>query len=125
MIKVVIVSLFVSLGVLTPFVANNAFAADERGRYWTYGVGKKTCKDYRQARLQKEISDAVYKSWISGYITSSNRLTDDTYNLLGDNGLQAALSWVDGYCEKHTENTLYMAVANMTAVFYSHRKKTK
>ena len=120
-----IVSLVVVLGILTPFVANKAFAADERGRYWTYGVGKQTCKHYRQARQQKMKSDVAYKSWISGYITSSNRLTDETYNLLGDNGLQAALSWVDGYCEKHPQNTLYMAVANMTAVFYPHRKKTK
>ena len=103
----------------------NAFSADKNGRYWIYGVGRQVCETYLEARTDGGISEISYKNWISGYLTASNRSSDDTYNLLGDSNFKGALAWVDTYCNKHPQNTIYMAMANLNAVYYSRRKKAK
>jgi len=111
--------------VLLSLSAQQAFAADKNGRYWIYGVGRQTCATYLEARDNGGFSELSYKNWISGYLTSSNRSSANTYNLLGESDFQGALSWIDLYCEKHKKNTIYMAMANMSAVYYSRRRKNK
>jgi len=111
--------------ILLSLSAQNAFSADVHGRYWIYGVGRQACETYLEARDNGGISEISYKNWISGYLTSSNRSSEDTYNLLGKSDFQGALTWVDHYCGKHPKNTIYMAMANLSAVYYSNRKKTK
>ncbi len=105
--------------------AQNAFSADKNGRYWIYGVGRQTCETYLEARDNGGFSELSYKNWISGYLTASNRLTSDNYNLLGDSDFQGALTWIDLYCKRHIKNTIYMAMANLSAVHYSKRRKNK
>jgi len=111
--------------ILLSLSAQQAFSADKNGRYWIYGVGRQTCETYLEARSNGGFSELSYKNWISGYLTASNRSSSDTYNLLGDSDFQGALTWVDLYCEKHAKNTVYMAMANMSAVYYSKRRKAK
>jgi len=114
------------LGVaLLSLSAPNAFSADKNGRYWIYGVGSENCEVYLEARNNGGASEISYKNWLSGYLTSTNRSSDDTYNLLGETDFQGALSWIDMYCGKNPKNTVYMAVANLSAVYYPKRKKTK
>lgn len=120
MIKAVI--FFVMLYALT---VQHVYGADEHGRYWIYGVGKHSCATFTREIKGNRLSYVAYKGWVSGYLTSSNRLSEETYNLLGGAGFQSALTWLESYCKKYPENTLYMALANMTAVFYPDRKKTK
>ncbi len=111
--------------ILLSLSAQNAYSSDKNGRYWIYGVGRQTCETYLEARVNGGFSELSYKNWISGYLTSSNRSSDDTYNLLGDTDFQGALNWIDLYCKKHSKNTIYMAMANLTAVYYPKRKKIK
>lgn len=117
------ITILVSL--LLSFYAQCAYSADEKGRYWIYGVGRQTCETYLEARKNGGFSEISYKNWISGYLTSSNRSSDDTYNLLKDGDFNSVLVWVDHYCKKHLNNTIYMAMANMTAVHYKKRRKSK
>ena len=112
-------------GLLLSMIAQNAYAADVNGRYWIYGVGRQSCVTYLEARKNGGFSEISYKNWISGYLTSSNRSSDETYNLLGDTDFNGALHWVDEYCKKYPRNTIYMAMANLTAVYYPERKKVK
>ncbi len=105
--------------------AQNAYASDENGRYWIYGVGRQACETYLEARNNGGFSEISYKNWISGYLTASNRSSGDTYNLLGDTDFQGALTWIDLYCEKQPKNTIYMAMAQLTSVYYSKRRKIK
>ena len=102
-----------------------AHAADEKGRYWIYGVGRQTCETYLDVREKGGFAESSYKNWISGYLTSSNRASEDTYNLLGNTDFQGALSWLDDYCTKQPQNTVYMAMANLVAVMYPDRRKSK
>jgi len=114
------------LGVaLLSLSAQDVFSADKNGRYWIYGVGSQNCETYLEARNNGGLSEISYKNWVSGYLTSSNRSSEDTYNLLGETNFQGALSWIDMYCGKNPKNTVYMAVANLSAVYYPKRKKTK
>jgi hypothetical protein len=102
-----------------------AHASDEKGRYWIYGVGRQTCETYLEARKTGGFSEISYKNWVSGYLTSSNRATDDTYNLLGNTDFHGAMVWLDRYCKKNGKNTVYMAMANLTAVVYKNRRTSK
>jgi len=112
-------------GILLSLFSQNLAAADEYGRYWIYGVGRQTCETYMEARVNGGFAEISYKNWISGYLTSSNRSTPNTYNLLGETDFRGALVWIDRYCKKHPKNTIYMAMANLTAVFYAKRRKSK
>lgn len=112
-------------GLLLSLSAQNAYSADKNGIYWIYGVGRQTCETYLEARQNGGFSEISYKNWMSGYLTASNRSSDDTYNLLGATDFQGALLWIDKYCKKYPDNTIYMAMANMTAVHYSTRRKSK
>lgn len=120
--KVIISGLLIGMSL---FYSVAGIAADDKGRYWIYGVGRQTCETYMEARLIGGISEISYKNWISGYLTSSNRSTVDTYNLLGNTDFQGALVWIDKYCAKNENNTIYMAIANMTAVMHKTRRTTK
>ena len=102
-----------------------AHASDDKGRYWIYGVGSQTCETYLNVREQGGLAESSYKNWISGYLTSSNRSLGDTYNILGKTDFQGALSWLDDYCTKNPQNTVYVAMANMVAVMYPERRKSK
>ncbi len=113
------------LGIVFSILAQNAYSSDKNGRYWIYGVGRQTCETYQEARANGGFSEISYKNWISGYLTASNRASEDTYNLLGDSDFQGALVWIDRYCEKHAQNTIYMAMANLSAVFYPQRRTEK
>ena len=113
------------VGGLLSLFAQNAFSSDKNGVYRIFGVGRQTCETYLEARHNGGISELSYKNWMSGYLTASNRSSENTYNLLGESDFKGALSWIDVYCKKHTKNTIYMAMANMTAVHYSVRKKTR
>ncbi len=111
--------------ILLSLFAQNTYSSDEKGRYWIYGVGRQACSTYMAARHEGGFSEISYKNWISGYLTSSNRSSEKTYNLLGETDFKRALVWVDTYCHKHPKNTIYMAMANMTAVHYATRRKSK
>lgn len=113
------------VSVLLISVMQSAYSADERGRYWIYGEGKQSCRAYLEASRAGGTSQSAYISWVAGYLTSSNRLTEKTYDLLGVADFQAALVWIATYCKKHPKNTIYMAMANMTAVHYPNRRRSK
>lgn len=120
--KLIVSSLLIGMSL---FYSVASMASDAKGRYWIYGVGRQTCQTYLEARTNGGISELSYKNWISGYLTSSNRSTEDTYNLLGGTDFQGALVWLDTYCEKNTKNTIYMAMANLTAVMHKSRRVSK
>ena len=107
------------------FYSMTVNASDEKGRYWIYGIGRQTCQTYLEARKAGGFSEISYKNWISGYLTSSNRATDNTYNLLGNTDFHGAMEWLDRYCTKNPKNTVYMAVANLTGVMYDNRRTSK
>jgi hypothetical protein len=59
----------------------SAFAADSQGRFAVEGVGRATCADYLKAAAEK---GPVYYSiggWIEGYLSATNALTPDTYDI--------------------------------------------
>jgi hypothetical protein len=113
------------LAVLLLGLALPVQAADEHGRYWIYGVGRQACTTYLEARKAGGIEELSYKNWIMGYITAVNQNSADTYNILGQYDFQGAMVWLDQYCQKNPGSNMYMAVANMTAVMYPQRRKSK
>jgi len=122
MSKLIISAILISVSF---FYSVAASASDEHGRYWIYGVGRQTCQTYLEARTTGGFSEISYKNWVSGYLTSSNRSTGDTYNLLGNTDFHGAMVWLDRYCKKNRKNTIYMAMANLTAVMHKSRRTSK
>lgn len=118
------ISVLLAGGVLS-ILPQSVYSVDEKGRYWIYGVGRQVCETYMVARYEGGVSEISYKNWISGYLTSSNRSSEETYNLLGARILHGRCNGLIRTVKKHPGNTIYMAVANMTAVHYPKRKKSK
>lgn len=102
-----------------------AWAADEHGLYWIYGVGRQKCSTYLEARKAGGFEEISYKNWIMGYLTSVNQSTPQTYDILGESDIQGALAWLDRHCEKYPADTIYMAMPNMMAVLYPQRRQKK
>ena len=122
MTKIIISLLLISASIFYSVVVS---ASDLKGRYWIYGVGRQTCATFLEARKTGGIAEISYKNWVSGYLTASNRSENDTYNLLGETDFQGAMLWIDRYCKKNPKNTVYMAMANMTAVMHKTRRISK
>lgn len=93
-----IVGLLLSL-VVAVFLPSHAHAADKNGRYIILGFGSESCGMYVAER--KAGKDNSYRGWLTGYLSAYNESLKNTYNVLGNVDVEAALLWIDKYCNKH------------------------
>ena len=111
----VVIFLFLSLlPIATP-------AADKNNNYAIWGMGRKVCNNYSQAR---EAEDYVrYKDYLMGYLTAYNKLAEDTYRISGKKDLNEILEWTDDYCETKQIHSFESAVTDFIIEHTETRKK--
>ncbi len=73
-----------ALGCLIPFAAH---AADTEGKYAVRGAGAQSCENLASVidsddAEQKRDAILVYSSWMSGYVSSLNRVTTSAYEVM-------------------------------------------
>lgn len=61
--------------------AVGARAADEKGAFAVKGAGAESCRDYLTARERSPAAQAVFLSWMEGYLTSVNELTPGAFDV--------------------------------------------
>src|SRR5437588_433712 len=97
--------LWIALGMLLAG-ATPASASDPQGHYWSRGYGNKSCGAYDEARQQPNGYDALaFTTWITGYITATNRRLPNTYDIVGNTDIAGVLGWIDNYCHSHPTDT--------------------
>ena len=79
-------------------------------------------EDYEDS--SKRNSDPYFSVWLGGYITAYNRLTPDTYNILGDSDWKSAILRVYGWCKANPLENLSGAAEALTAELFPNRHRT-
>ncbi|MCW8935235.1 MAG: hypothetical protein OQK98_10975 [Gammaproteobacteria bacterium] len=85
---------------------------------------RQNCDTYFES-LIRGFSEISYKKPVSGYVAASNHYSGDTYNLSCETDFQGAMIRLGMYCGKYPENTIYMALASLSAKYYRKREKIK
>ena len=95
-------------------------AADMAGRYLVSGAGKDSCLSYVDADA---IGKSYYRAWLSGYITSYNYLSEDTYSIVNKETVEKLEAWLRGYCFANTKHTFDQAVKSLMRKLNYFKKK--
>jgi len=100
----------------------STIAADAEGNYAIWGEGGASCFQYNKARLSEK--DSSFKSYLRGYLTSYNTVSDDTYSITGAMKLPEALEWIDNYCDEKSIDSFDRAIQMLITEVEDKRHKT-
>jgi len=112
------VFLFLTIAYLNP-----AFAADGGGRFVVLGIGSESCGTYiSERRLGR---DNPYRGWITGYLSAYNESSKNTYNMLGNSDVEAAMLWIENYCNKNPLSSFSQASQALLTELFPNRQTKK
>ncbi len=95
-------------------------AADMAGRYLISGAGKDSCRSFVDADA---VGKSYYRAWLSGYITSHNYYSADTYSIVNKMSVDELESWLRGYCFSNMTHTYEQAVKGLMRKLEYFKKK--
>ena len=99
--RIIIVLLCVALaGSVTP----------AQSKVVTYGAGLESCEVYLAAKEQGSREGLAFIDWVSGYVSGVNALSNRVNNIMGDTNLQGTIYWLDGFCRKHSQTSVAVAL---------------
>ena len=101
-------------------VTSTVNAADMTGRYLTSGAGKDSCRSFVDA---DEVGKSYYRAWLSGYITSHNYYSEDTYSIVNNQTVDELENWLRGYCFSNKTHTYEQAVKSLMRKLEYFKKK--
>ena len=87
-----------------------AHATNEAGRYTSRGFGNRSCALYVESR-KGSLAGLGFTTWLSGFFTAVNQLTEGTEDILAGMSLDDAMEWLEIRCRKYPAST-FAAVAN-------------
>jgi hypothetical protein len=93
-----------------------AAASDKDNNYSIRGA--RSCAQFLKAPQNPYQAEyLVISAWLAGYMTAYNKLTPDTFDILGNSDFDGALLFIKGYCERQPlDNMGTAAEALMTAL---------
>jgi hypothetical protein len=87
------------------------------------GLGNLSCKSFLN---EDEEGAAYYLSWLAGYMTAYNHLSEDTYSILGKTKtIEQIESWLRDYCTINGDKTFESAIRNLLRNLQYFRIKQK
>lgn len=101
-------------------VSTSLFGADLAGRYLISGIGKDSCHSYVDA---DEVGRSYYLTWLSGYITSHNFHSENTYSIVNKKSIEDLESWLRGYCYANLDRKFEEAAKNLLRSLEYFKKK--
>jgi len=91
-------------------LCGTAQAADKDGNFHVLGSGMLTCQAYLDANDKDRLSAEL---WWEGYVTAMNRLTDDTWSVVGkDDPVDRVNGAIQKQCKEHPKILFTIAVHN-------------
>jgi hypothetical protein len=109
--------------------APNLYAIDSNKRCFAYGLGERSCAEYvkireknieqleRQDRLTKgelyEIVDKIVEHWIAGFLTATNLLMADTYDVAGNTSMGDLKDRLEKICRADEKQRVAQAMARL------------
>jgi len=98
---------FMALALLMALVGAEAQAGDPNGRYFIVGAGARKCSEYSSATDQQKV---YVETWMAGYITALNRLTSDTYHIVGATPIEKVNAMITQYCASNPDIGIGVAI---------------
>ncbi|MEO9575645.1 MAG: hypothetical protein ABJ360_11790 [Roseobacter sp.] len=104
------------------------FAADSDGRYSVEGPGRQKCSSFLSL-AQDSREYAISAGYVSGYLSASNALASDTFDITPWQTLELSLLQIRQFCEGNPEASLAEGMVQYTAFLMpwriaSHEDKT-
>jgi hypothetical protein len=98
-----------------------ANAADKDGRFSVRGLGGSKCSDLAAAVSQKNTAlIQAYSAWLGGYLTASNRLISQTFDVVPSTSATDAVGLVSVVCQANptnlVESATYQALEAMNSI---------
>lgn len=87
------------------------FAADATGNYAVWGVGHASCNQFVNAYDKDAAQD--YKSFLAGYLTAFNTVTDGVYQATGQNTVTDNLKALRAHCDTHRMDSFELAIRSL------------
>ncbi len=98
-----------------------ALAASADGDYRITGAGGVACSQITADIAGNPAASAEIASWLMGYATATNRQTDDTWDLMGEGGIDGYFSAVQADCAAHPDKILESAAFDVLNANYGGR----
>lgn len=95
-------------------------AADMAGRYLISGAGKDSCRSFVDADA---VGKSYYRAWLSGYITSHNYYSANTYSIVNKMSVDELETWLRGYCFSNMTHTFEQATKSLMRKLEYFKKK--
>ena len=90
-----------------------AGAADEEGRYTTFGAGNKTCESWRVEREKGEPRAWQLQQWLLGYVSAYNNWVHKGRNVADGTNAKGMFAWIDKYCADRPRDLLATVVEEL------------
>jgi hypothetical protein len=118
----------------------NLYAIDGDNRFFAYGLGQRTCADYvkirerkleeleaKQQRLTKDelydIVERISEHWIAGFLTASNLLMADTYDVAGRTNINDLKARLETICRADEKQRFAQAMVVLVKELTPQRVK--
>ena len=116
-----IAELFLVLGLMC-WPAVPQARPDQNGQYQVVGVGNHSCGEWTQGR--RTATEYVDMAWVQGFITAVNLAGPGSSNISKETDPDGILAWIDNYCAKDPLESLFSAVAELTAELLKREEAT-
>lgn len=97
-------------------------AADGAGNYAIWGAGGRSCHQFEVATTDPA-QTAAFRDFLMGYLTAFNTLAPETYDALGGESLESALSWLRDYCDQHQMDSFERALGQLLLARHDARSR--
>lgn len=105
--------------------AGAASAATADGNFSIKGAGGVPCGTITADLASGKASPNEVATWLMGYITATNRTTDDTWDITGANGIDGFATAAMAYCANHPEALLETAAFETAKAKFAERTVAK
>ncbi len=102
-------------------VSINTLAADKAGNYAIWGLGGSSCFAFLKAQDAQKVD--AYRTYLMGYLTAFNTLSEDTYSATGAQPLPVSIRSLRRYCAEHQMDSFDRAIQQTLGAIYSSRQR--
>ncbi len=101
-----------------------AHAVDQQGAFAIKGIAAERCQAFSDAYTKREQSVLLFASWIDGYLTASNRLRENTFDLAPWQSPDVLLALINNHCARNPDDPL-AEVVNELLKYLAPRRLTE
>ena len=102
-----------------------ALAVDRNGEFFLRGYGSATCQNYLDDRTGNNERYFYYRSWLNGYLTAYNQLTDDTFDIAPNISIDQLAEAMAKICAGDAERSFWAATTILTRSLQPKRQVVK